>query len=177
MTKPTNQKPINAPTERTPNTSAMASTASDTKVGFHMARPSVFTVEWPHAESGATPIKNSRAAKSGPVMRSYQGGPKVTFCPVNSSETIGKINPHRHTSRISMNSRLFSRKSASRESNELSCPAEVRSFQRCSSSARDAMNVMPMKPKNSGPMALCAKACTEDSTPERVRKVPKMTSA
>ena len=33
-----------------------------------------------------------------------------------------------------------------------------------------------MKVKNSGPIALWAKACTEDSTPERVRKVPKMTS-
>jgi hypothetical protein len=34
-----------------------------------------------------------------------------------------------------------------------------------------------MKPKNSGPIALCANECTEDRTPERVRKVPKMTRA
>ena len=37
--------------------------------------------------------------------------------------------------------------------------------------------MIPINPKNSGPIADCAKACTEESTPERVRKVPKMHSA
>ena len=38
------------------------------------------------------------------------------------------------------------------------------------------MKVTPIKPKNIGPIALWAKACTDESTPERVRKVPKITS-
>ena len=33
-----------------------------------------------------------------------------------------------------------------------------------------------MKPTNQSPMDDCAKACTELTTPERVRKVPKMAS-
>ena len=42
-------------------------------------------------------------------------------------------------------------------------------------SATEAINVIAMYVKNNGPIALCANAWTEESTPERVRNVPKMT--
>src|SRR5215510_7216894 len=42
-------------------------------------------------------------------------------------------------------------------------------------SATEVIKVIPMNPKKYGPIALCAKACTDDNTPERVRNVPKMT--
>ncbi len=38
------------------------------------------------------------------------------------------------------------------------------------------MKVSAMKAKNIGPMADWANECTDESTPERVRNVPKMTS-
>jgi hypothetical protein len=76
-----------------------------------------------------------------------------------------------------MKSKLFNRKSDSRESSEPSWFSLRRSGQRCSNSDKEATVVTPMKAKNIGPMADWAKACTDDSTPERVRKVPKMTSA
>ncbi len=76
-----------------------------------------------------------------------------------------------------MKSRLLSRKSASRESMDFISASARRSAQRWMSRPMEVIKVTPMKIKNDGPMALCAKACTEDSTPERVRKVPKMTSA
>src|SRR6266498_3558168 len=37
------------------------------------------------------------------------------------------------------------------------------------------MNESPINPKKKGPIALCANACTDERTPERVRNVPKMT--
>ena len=42
-------------------------------------------------------------------------------------------------------------------------------------SATEVIRVAAIKTKNSGPIALWANECTEESTPERVRNVPKMT--
>ena len=76
-----------------------------------------------------------------------------------------------------MKSRLLSRKSPSRESQLVSIFSLRRRSQPRKSSVNEMAKVTPMKMKKSGPTALWAKACTEESTPERVRKVPKMTSA
>jgi len=74
-----------------------------------------------------------------------------------------------------MNNKLLMRNNDSREKTEFICPSERREFQRCRSKPNDTMNVTPINVKKSGPIADWAKACTEESTPERVRKVPKMT--
>ena len=74
-----------------------------------------------------------------------------------------------------MNNKLLMRNNDSREKTEFICPSERREFQRCRSKPNDTMNVTPINVKKRGPIADWAKACTEESTPERVRKVPKMT--
>jgi hypothetical protein len=76
-----------------------------------------------------------------------------------------------------MKSRLLSRKSASRENIEPRWFSLVSRSQRLISSAKDATKVAPMKAKKAGPIPDSAKACTEDSTPDRVRNVPKITRA
>ena len=101
----------------------------------------------------------------------------MTFCPVNISDISGKITPQKQTTRIPINSKLFSRNKASRESMDDICVSALRSFQRLRSKDKDTIKVIPMKAKNNGPIALWAKACTEESTPERVRNVPKITNS
>src|SRR3989304_3114806 len=108
-------------------------------------------------------------------MRSYHSGPTVTVCPVNSSEIKGKITPRKDTIKMMMKRKLFNRNKASRENIELSWFSPLSVPQRRSSRRSEAMKVRPMKAKKSGPRADWAKACTEESTPERVRNVPKIT--
>ncbi len=76
-----------------------------------------------------------------------------------------------------MKSRLLNRKSDSRESNDRIWFSPFNSSQCLIKSASEATDVIPMKAKNNGPIADSAKAWTEERTPDRVRKVPKMTSA
>ena len=49
------------------------------------------------------------------------------------------------------------------------------SGQRLITKAMEAIRVRLTKPMKKGPIGLFAKAWTEESTPERVRKVPKIT--
>ena len=83
----------------------------------------------------------------------------------------------KHTTRMPIKSRLFRRKSASRESMELISVSLRSSGQHLMSKATDAIRVRETKAMNIGPIGLFAKACTEESTPERVRKVPNTTRA
>src|SRR4030042_848333 len=92
-----------------------------------------------------------------------------------ASDNTGKITPKKQTKKTLKNSKLFSRKRASRENIEVISEFDFRSFQRWLNSKSDVIRVNPIKPKNNGPMALWAKAWTDSSTPDRVRKVPKIT--
>src|SRR3990172_1933791 len=102
-------------------------------------------------------------------------GPTVICCPVRISLAKGKMTPRKQITKMLTKRKLLRRKRASRESNEVISTSDFRACQRRLSKERETAKVTEIKRKNNGPMALCAKACTEDSTPERVRKVPKIT--
>jgi hypothetical protein len=93
------------------------------------------------------------------------------------SDISGKMMPQKQTIKTPANNKAASRKSASRENieEEPRDASDLKSFQRWISRPNEVIIVTPMKAKNIGPMALWEKACTEESTPERVRKVPKIT--
>ncbi len=73
-------------------------------------------------------------------------------------------------------SRLLSRKAPSRATMASSAGSETRVSMRSASSTTTAISATPRKPRKSGPIGLWVNECTELTTPERVRKVPRMVS-
>ncbi len=84
-----NHNPNIAKGWRIPVITTITGAAREIRKGFQAAFPRVLAVECFQAERGAIPIRSSNPANSGPVMRSYHSGPKVTFCPVTISEIRG----------------------------------------------------------------------------------------
>src|SRR5579875_1465814 len=129
-----------------------------------------------HASSGPTPVSRTRKIAIGTLTRLKNGGPTVTFDPVTHSDSTGNSVPHSTAKQDTSRTRLLNRKLDSRETSD-SSRCSLRSVSRlrtkkytqvAKASARNQTNHVPMLD--------CAKACTELTTPERVRNVPKIAS-
>ena len=84
--------------------------------------------------------------------------------------------PHQTTTANPMKIRLLSRKTDSLENNESSSLSDFRISQRETKRYREKLNITVMNIKNSGPIALWAKVCTEEMTPEREQAFREITS-
>src|SRR5271166_154010 len=129
-----------------------------------------------HASSGPTPVRNTRNNPIGTLTRLKNGGPTVTFDPVTHSESTGKRVPHSTAKQATNNTRLLNRKLDSRDTSDSSrCSLFSVSRLRTKKNTHVA-NDSARNQTNHVPIPDCAKACTELTTPLRVRNVPKMAS-
>src|ERR1039458_5322677 len=150
------------------------STASD--VGTTKLRRTRSSEVWRHASSGPMPVRNSRNSPMGTFTRLKNGGPTVTFEPVTHSDSTGNSVPHRTAKHATSSTRLLNRKLDSRETSDsrrcslfsVSRLRTKKKTQVANDNARNHTNQMPMPD--------CANACTELTTPLRVRNVPKIAS-
>src|SRR5271165_2580172 len=121
-----------------------------------------------HASSGPTPVSSTRKIPIGTLTRLKNGGPTVTFDPVTHSHSTAKHDTSR--------TRLLNRKLDSRETSDSSrCSLRSVSRLRTKKNTQVAKQIA-RNHTNQMPMPDCAKACTELTTPERVRNVPKIAS-
>ena len=112
----------------------------------------------------------------GTLTRLKNGGPTVTLLPVTHSESTGNSVPHNTAKQATSSTRLLNRKLDSREISESSrCSLFSVSRLRTKKNTQVA-NAMARNHTNQIPMPDCANACTELTTPLRVRNVPKMAS-
>src|SRR5450755_2538437 len=158
-----------------PTMSAMAAATAIT-VGTRKFRRRLSTDVCRQASRGPTPVKNTRNSPMGTFTRLKNGGPTVTLLPVTHSESTGKSVPHSTAKHETSSTRLLNRKLDSRDTKE-SRRCSLRSVSRLRMKTNTQVaNTIEMNQTNQMPMPDCAKACTELTTPERVRNVPKMAS-
>src|SRR4051812_35562866 len=104
------------------------------------------------------------------------GAPTVTFVPCTHSLKMGNTVPHSTAKHDASSSRLLNRKLDSRDTND-SSRCSLRKCERFfTKKNRHTANVIAMNAMNHVPMDDCANACTELTTPDRVRNVPKIAS-
>src|SRR5690242_1287875 len=156
-------------TRNTPTTSA-------TSVGIRKLRRRLATEVFRHASNGPTAVSSSNSKATGIFTRLKNGGPTVTFVPCTHSERIGKRVPHRTVKQATSRMRLLNRKLDSRETSDSSLCSLRNCLRFFTKNAVQTANVSARKTTNQSPIEDCAKACTELTTPLRVRKVPKMES-
>src|SRR5580698_1221816 len=128
------------------------------------------------ASSGPIPVRNTRKIPIGTLTRLKNGGPTVTFDPVTASDRTGNSVPHSTAKHDTSSTRLLNRKLDSRETSDSSrCSLRNVSRLRTKKYTQDA-NAIARNHTNQVPMLDCANACTELTTPLRVRNVPKIAS-
>ncbi len=128
------------------------------------------------ASSGPTAVRKIRNSPIGTLTRLKNGGPTVTLEPVTHSDSTGKSVPHNTAKQATSSTRLLNRKLDSRETSDSSrCSLFSVSRLRTKKKTQVA-NARARNHTNQMPMPDCAKACTELTTPLRVRNVPKMAS-
>src|SRR3954470_15443598 len=128
------------------------------------------------ANSGPTPVKTSSSNPTGIITRLKNGGPTVTFVPCTHSDRIGNSVPQRTVKHATRKITLLNRKLDSRDTNDSNRCSDCRWLVFFKKKNRHTANVSPRKIRNHVPIEDCANACTELTTPERVRKVPRMAS-
>src|SRR5262249_54783225 len=129
------------------------------------------------AINGPTPIRNRSTSPSGAFTRLKNGGPTVIFTPRTASEITGKIVPQNTANAIPTRIKLLSRKAASRERIESNSFSLRSSGNRQSTKLNDRTIIPPRNHMKNGPRPDCVNECTEEITPLRVKKVPKMVRA
>src|SRR6202035_3235464 len=126
------------------------------------------------AISGPMPVSSIRPNAMGTLMRLKNGASTLIFSPVTASEITGKSVPHSTAKQLATRIRLLNMKLDSRDTTLSRRASLFRYFKR--SRIRITVAAIPMARKITKylPMGDCAKACTELTTPDRVRNVPKM---
>ena len=128
------------------------------------------------ARSGPTPVISRSASPSGTFTRLKKGAPTLICSPCTASERTGKSVPQSTAKQAASSSRLLNRKPDSRETTASSSFSVRRSLIRVIRSAAERMAAKMMKTRKRQANSEDAKACTEETIPLRVRKVPKTQS-
>src|SRR5713226_1844200 len=124
------------------------------------------------ARSGPTPVRKSSSMAMGTFTRLKNGGPTVTLVPVTHSLRMGNSVPHNTAKQEASSSRLLNRKLDSRETSDSSLCSLFKWPRLRTKKNRQTAKMKARNATNQVPIDDCAKACTELTTPERVRKVP-----
>ncbi len=161
---------------RPPSNHARARATTPAGKGISKARRNFSALARPHGRAGPIPIINSKPRKTGTAIRLKYGSPTLTFTPRTASAMIGNSVPISTVNVTATSSRLFSRKAPSRAMIESSPGSETRLSMRSASSATEASSAIPRNTRNSGPIGLWVNECTELTTPDRVRNVPRIVS-
>ena len=126
------------------------------------------------ANSGPTPVRNSRKMPIGTMRRLNQTASREIFSLANFSVITGNSVPHRTAKQLARRIRLLNRKLDSRETTLSSSDSLLRNSSRSRISQTVAEIPRARNTTKNLPMGDSAKACTDCTMPERVRKVPKM---
>ena len=110
----------------------------------------------------------------GAPRRWKYGSPTLICLFCSASTSSGKTVPVNTTSANAANSRLLSRNAASRDTGESMRPGARSLSPRQATSATPPSATMARKVSSHGPMSDCENACTEFTTPDRVRNVPRI---
>src|SRR5579863_7701213 len=143
-------------------------------VGIRNARFRLSSELLRQAISGPTPVRNINASPIGMLMRLKNGASTLIFSPVTASEITGNSVPHSTAKQLATRIRLLNMKLDSRETTLSRRASLFRYFKRSKIKITVAAIPMARNITKYLPMGDCAKACTELTTPERVRNVPKM---
>src|SRR5579862_4471439 len=159
-----------------PPTSSAITVSTVSATGHRKLRFRLSSEVLRQASSGPTPVSSTRKMPMGTFTRLKNGGPTVTLCPCTHSDSTGNSVPHSTAKHETSSTRLLNRKLDSRETSD-SSRCSLFSVSRLRTKKKThAANAIARNHTNHVPMLDCAKACTELTTPERVRKVPKMAS-
>src|SRR5579885_2057435 len=157
-----------------PKTTSSSPTARAPRAGQKKLRFRLSVEVRRQASNGPTAVNRSNANATGMVTRLKNGGPTVTLLPCTHSDKTGNSVPHRTVKHATRNSRLLKRKLDSRETSDSSlCSLRRCDLLRTKKKTQVAI-VRARKVTNQFPMEDWANACTELTTPLRVRNVPKM---
>src|SRR5580693_1770323 len=122
------------------------------------------------------PVRNSKNNPMGTFTRLKKGGPTVTLLPVTHSDSTGNRVPHNTAKQATSSTRLLNRKLDSREISDSSRCSLFRVSRLRTKKNTQVANAIARNHTNQSPIPDCANACTELTTPLRVRNVPKMAS-
>src|SRR5277367_1513343 len=148
--------------------------ATPAMVGIRNARLRLSTELLRQAINGPMPVRKIKANPIGMLMRLKNGASTLIFSPVTASEITGNMVPHSTAKQLATRIRLLNMKLDSRDITLSRRASDFRYFRR--SKIRITVAAIPTARNITKylPMGDCAKACTELTTPERVRNVPKM---
>ena len=127
--------------------------------------------------TGATAMRNSRARPRGIAIVSKNGSPTVMRSPLTASTRSGNTVPSSTTKAKAANRRLLSQEAPSRLTAASMRPGVRKRSPRQAMSPQVTSDDQAKKPSSNGPISESLNACTESSTPERVRKVPRIVRA
>ena len=157
----------------TPAARSATSSASATAVGTRNVRRALAAVARRQAIAGPMPDSSTSTSASGTVYWSNHGGPTAAFLPVTASEMSGKKVPQNTTKASPTSTRLFPRKTASRDSSESSRCSERSASRRETTRQIEPAIISPMSVTNGTPSVDAPKAWIESRIPERTRNVPR----
>ena len=157
-----------------PKIASTAMSATPAMVGIRNARFRLSSELLRQAISGPMPVRKISARPIGMLMRLKNGASTLIFSPVTASEITGNMVPHSTAKQLATRIRLLNMKLDSRDTTLSRRASLFRYFKR--SRIRITVAAIPTARNITKylPMGDCAKACTELTTPERVRNVPKM---
>ncbi len=114
---------------------------------------------------------------SGVVTALKNGGPTERSSPVSASEINGKNVPQKITAQSATSSRLFTRKTASREASDSIRRGPRRSSSRETISAAEPTTTTAIRARRGPPTFDTPNAWIDSRIPERTRNVPRRQSA
>src|SRR6267142_1084203 len=161
---------------RTPPTIRIAAVSTPAPAGMAKLRFRLSHEVLRQASSGPRPVSSSRKSAIGTFTRLKNGGPTVTFSPWTASESNGNSVPHRTAKHDARKTRLLNKKLDSRESSDSSLFSLLRCERFLTKKNTHTTIVAMSSPPNHQPIEDCANACTELTTPLRVRNVPRIDS-
>ena len=158
--------------------SAMATPATTpVAVGHTKARLRLGNEARRQAISGPMPVSAINIKKIGTLTRLKNGGPTAILTPRTASVSTGNIVPQRIAKQATTRTRLLNRNDDSRDSTDSRWLALRSCGRRYTTKLMLTASIIARKAANIGPRFETVNACTEETMPDRVRKVPKMQSA
>ena len=140
--------------------------------GFRKFRRRLSAEARRQAMSGPTPIRKSKARKTGILTRLKKGAPTLTLTPRTASDSSGNTVPKKTVKVAARNRTLLSRKADSRETAESSWACPRRRSKRHASRPNEPRSTRARKARKNWPTEPWLKAWTDPMMPERVRNVP-----
>ena len=174
--KPPNPNASRGASPRAPSSTDTTTAAVPAHAGQNRRCDSSSVEALRQGSTGATAMRNSSVRPMGMVMRSKYGLPTDSCSSLAASTSSGNTVPSSTTNANPANSTLLARNAPSREAGESMRPGDRSRSARQPIRPSVTATVSPKKASSHTPIEPSVKACTEAMTPERVRKVPRMSA-